>query len=665
MPIQKEELIKKSKKIIPIKELISEDDLTVLLEQLNNLPRFLKEAIYHNKFAVIFQFVEGQDETDNAQFKAAIANSASVSDFIKIVLFKVDKNYFGQQQDNQQKISDYTNYMNMLWSNVRSTDYPQYILCISSMDNNVKGGFSDTQDHIIINYCFNSDYDDYNNIACVLSHELTHAIDYNRDKSRKEKFYDSCSQIEDTQINSCVDILHGLGVKGVGENFLKNVKLELITYTVQHFLANKEILDFQIKLLQAFSMLNLADCVQLINKSIDSFKENKEGFLKDFLEEIQKAISDLQSLKVQLHDPAQQNSIFEDSGVMNTKVLQMIPVLSWMSNATVREVLLDKNKDQKKEILQMLHSELPNSNGFIGIWFLGECLKDPASVDEDWEKLDPQEQLQKYTSWLDKLLKEKEAKNPYMHTSIKFKSNIILMIKYFEKRHFDGSKQIAIKELVNRLHLLLLKNDSERDLVAITEESEFSNIKKEFKEIEFELIQQDQLQQEVMARKELIKEESIARVELLYEFLCKSIIYNEQLDREDLNDSQLRETIEIALIQIKEFFGLLQKAIEQEPSEAQKLFIKFEEIIRIHEQQIAKIGVKKIHFAAIIHEQQNQLAIYKRRLEESKRHLQQSAPWISYSNRQDSQTIRNVAKQQARYQQATISSANKQTKKKL
>ncbi|MGI9214737.1 MAG: hypothetical protein ACR2HS_03555, partial [Gammaproteobacteria bacterium] len=487
----------------------------------------------------------------------------------------------------------------------------------------------------------------------------------NRDKSGKEKFYDSCSQIEDAQINSCIEILHGLGVKGIGEDFLKNVKLELITYTVQHFLANKEVLDFQIKLLQAFSMLNVADCVQLLNKSIDGFKENKEGFLKDFLEEIQKAISGLLLLQTQLSDSAQQKSRFEDSEVMKTEVLQMIPILTWISNVTVNEVLFDKNKDQKKEILQMLHAELLNSNGSTGIWFLGECLKDPTNVYEDWEKLDPQEQLRKYAGWLDKFLKEKEAKNPYMPIPIKFKPNIILTLKYFEKRHFDCSKQIVIEELVNRLHILLRKNDLERDLVTTTEESEFRNIRKEFKEIEFELIQQHQLQQEDMAREELIKGETIGRIELLYGCLCTSLIYNEQLDRENLNDSQLKGIIEIALIQIKEFFELLQKAIEQEPSEAQKLFIKFEEIIRIHEQQMAKIGMERIHFTAIVQEQQKQLEIYKRRLEESKRHLQQSNPGLHSSNRQGGQTIRNIAEQQPRYQQATTSSANKQTKKKL
>ncbi len=601
MPIQPEETNRFNNTITRIHDFVSPNDLENLLAGLSNFPDFLKAAIKQNQFAV---YVEIKEESPgNAEFNALFSRHDCIRNFIKEVLLQINDSYWGSQEDNKESINNYINQMDENWSSKRKSTCPyKYIVNISNVAGTGRGGFNPELDCIKLNYDFGGNYDDINTPACILAHELTHAVDYNRGL---ETYYSSCSNISDISSETIASILR---IFGVNDQLYDPIKYprELVAYTIQSFLAYEEII-FKQKLSSIQPAAERERFIKIIQQCINDYLQALQPTTVECLKKISTA---LENINICPGVSSQQVLANSDSKFIIEEIAPRIKMLEWLPDVAIDYI----NRYSNQEKLQ---SELKDSNGAIGIWFLIQCLNDPKKCVNGWETLSLQQQIEKYNALVDRFKIEQVKNNPYIQSLKRNLQPPVFLLQQlfgenyhiFEKSYFDGMRPIQAEQLMERtgiekessFNLLQINEYTERKQI-ILEETNYHSLIERMQQLEETHFKsgQEQLKEHIDAVEKLFFDGCIA--------MHNAIIQN-------LSEQQLEEKFLFVGDSYIKVFELLKSVIENEPSWAAEFLAKFEEIIKKHEEQIAKIGLDRIRFKAMVEAQKKQLVEYRQQLQ--------------------------------------------------
>ena len=626
MPLQLQELINQNTNPVPIKDLVSEEEMNNLIIRITNLPDFLKNAIQDGTFGVLFNINDTTQST--AGFDMALRSSNTISDFVKTTLERINNNYFwvSTGEEAKQNISDYVTKIDVAWTTIRNNTHLKYLLEICNSEQKVEGGFNSEADCVKLCYDFRDhQYDDINNLSCILAHELTHALDYNRDS----KTYNSATNINSSEASKLLQILLGDEERHYEE---EKTTRELITYTIQIFLADPE--RFKDVLLEC---KNHENYVELLVQSVNNYnKDILDPGINEFLEKIIQNILEISSLlKEEGSDSEQQTeqlSNFQDTDFIASRIIGLTS-----KKEIFKSLRQHFNQDE-------LENELQNSNGPVGMLCLIQCLEDPAVLIRNWLQLSPEQQLEKRKNWIDKLLLEKSNGNYHIdnNTSKKIEELNEELKKVSREEEMERSLRVELDanrlmrdifnmELQERQKIISQwekKQDFEKNFSQL--DSEFLGLHKRTVQTELQewidLIKAEQQAleqikieiQKLGQIKQIVETETTDRTKILYENLTSQ----ETLGRTHLKAELLNKYVEISLQQISEFFAILKNSNEMESSLAKILLDQLEQIIRRHEERMRFISTEREQFVEATRLRHVQLQDYKDQLENYKLQLQ-------------------------------------------
>ena len=374
-----------------------------------------------------------------------------------------------------------------------------------------------------------------------------------------------------------------------------------------------------------------------------------------------------------------------DSKFIIEVIAPKIKMLDWFPKFAIDYI--NGYSDQEK-----LQSELKDSHGTIGIWFLIQCLNDPKKCVSGWETLSLQQQLEKYNALVDRFKIEQGKNNPYIQRSKSNPQPPIVLIQQlfgenrqiFEQNYHDGVRRIQDEQLMERTgvekvaNFDLLKTNEylgrkqvehkenlKRGVILMEEEQFTSCLQQQMSQFGEQFVS---LQQEAIVEKQRLfdetynfikgafkhtkfnKEEIEGRIEILFQQSQELL----EIQQNYLSFQETQDRNSIIFEKINSIFELLRSQIETEPSWAMMFLTKFEEIIRNHQHQMTETGVDRIHLRAIMELQNQQLAQDRQQLQIMHKQGLQQIDLRPHHATQVTQTDRVPL-----HQQPTVSSRNK------